>query len=189
MGDTGNAMLSAIGIVMALLHRARSGNGQAVSTSIVNACLLNTSYAWIHDDGTPGTWDHVDREQFGLRPLYRMYPTRDGWVAIAVVRDTHRLALAGALGIDELPDDDLLAKVLEEWFVGHTSLGAFTALDDAGVPVEIVDELFCRTVFDDPTMVASGLIARTTAPGIGSFEDPGLLVGMSSSPGAAHRPN
>ena len=40
MGDTGNAMLAAIAITAALYHRERTGQGQAVSTSIVNAQLL-----------------------------------------------------------------------------------------------------------------------------------------------------
>ena len=46
MGDTGNGFLSAIGIVHALTHRERTGQGIEVSTSIVNAGLLATSYAW-----------------------------------------------------------------------------------------------------------------------------------------------
>ena len=40
MGDTGNALLAAIAITRALYHRDRTGEGQAVSTSIVNAGLL-----------------------------------------------------------------------------------------------------------------------------------------------------
>ena len=187
MGDTGNALLSAMAIAMALFHRARTGDGQSVSTSIVNACLLNTSYAWIHDDGTPGTWDHVDREQYGLGPLYRMYPTNDGWVTIAVVTDAHRAALADAIGDAGLPADDELAKVLEEWFATRSSSVACASLDAAGVPVEIVDELFCRNLFEDPSMAAAGLVARTSAPGIGSFEDPGLLIGFSETPGVIQR--
>ena len=100
MGDTGNALLAAIGMTMALYHRERSGVGQAVGTSIVNACLLNTSYAWIHS-GSDGrgddlaNWDHVDGDQWGLNARYRMYPTADGWVAIAVLDDGSWDALCG----------------------------------------------------------------------------------------------
>src|SRR6202171_6230729 len=66
MGDTGNAMLAAVAIVAALYHRDRTREGQAVSTSIVNAQLLSTSYAWIHADGAPADWGHVDGDQLGL---------------------------------------------------------------------------------------------------------------------------
>ena len=85
MGDTGNAMLAAIAIVSALYHRDQTGRGQAVSTSIVNAQLLATSYAWIREDGKPGLWDHVDGDQYGLSPLYRMYRCADDrWIFVAV---------------------------------------------------------------------------------------------------------
>ena len=73
MGDTGNALLAAIAITSALYHRDRTGEGQAVSTSIVNAGLLHTSYAWIHSDGSAPDWGHVDGDQFGLSPYYRLY--------------------------------------------------------------------------------------------------------------------
>ena len=187
MGDTGNALLSAIAISIALYHREKTGLGQSVSTSIVNACLLNTSYAWIHSDGTPGVWDHIDKEQFGLGPLYRMYPTADGWVAVAALTDGHRDALFRVAAAVDPVSDDLRAKVLGEWFSAQDSTTAFAALDAAGVPVEIVDEEFCRTVFDDPAMIATGLIAKTSATGIGSFEDPGLLIGFSETPGVIQR--
>jgi len=36
-------------------------------------------------------------------------------------------------------------------------------------------------------MVDTGLIARTSATGIGSFEDPGLLIGFSATPGVIQR--
>lgn len=188
MGDTGNALLSAIAISMALYHRERTGAGQSVSTSIVNACLLNTSYAWIHADGTAGTWDHVDRDQFGLHARYRMYATADGWIMLAALSDTHWAGVQRLIGHDlSAADDAAIGSVLTQWFCTRSSREAFELLDGATVPVEIVDENFCRTMFDDPTMIAAGLIAKTTATGIGSFEDPGLLIGFSQTAGVIRR--
>ena len=200
MGDTGNALLAAIGVTQALARRDRTGEGQFVSTSIVNACLLNTSYAWIHADGTPGGWDHVDADQWGLGPLYRMYPTADGWVMLAAVTDAEWEALVAALG-DEGPAGDgrfadaagraaaadALAASLASWFAGRTSADAFAVLDGGGVPVEVVDEDFCREVFDDPEARALGWVAETHAGNVGRFEDPGLLVDLSETPGVVQR--
>ena len=42
-GDTGNGFLSAIGMVQALIHRDRTGEGQFVDTSIINAAFHNIS--------------------------------------------------------------------------------------------------------------------------------------------------
>ena len=87
MGDTGNALLAAIAITAALFHRERTGQGQAVSTSIVNAGLLHTSYAWIHADGSEPDWGHVDGEQFGLSPYYRLYRVCGGRMDLPRRRD------------------------------------------------------------------------------------------------------
>jgi crotonobetainyl-CoA:carnitine CoA-transferase CaiB-like acyl-CoA transferase len=182
MGDTGNALLAAIGITAALYHRERTGVGQAVSTSIVNAGLLATSYAWIDADGTPADWGHVDAGGFGLSPDYRLYQGSDeGWLCVAAVTPEQQAAFratVGAAGTDALAAA-LASRPAAEWFA---------VLDGAGVPVELVDETFCRTLFDDPEARARGLVAETHVPGVGRFEDPGLLVDLSATPGVVSRP-
>jgi crotonobetainyl-CoA:carnitine CoA-transferase CaiB-like acyl-CoA transferase len=180
MGDTGNALLAAIAMTLALYHRERTGDGQAVGTSIVNACLLNTSYAWVHADGTPGPWAHVDAQQYGLGPYYRLYEVADGWVFVAAVTRAQQAALHEALGV---AGADTIAGAL----IARPALDAFKVLDDAGVPVEVVDEAFCRDLFDDPAARARGWVATTWAGGVGRFEDPGLLIGFSATPGVVRR--
>ena len=183
MGDTGNALLAAIAMTFALYHRDRTGEGQAVSTSIVNACMLNASYAWIHADGTPGDWAHVDRGQYGLSPYYRLYPVADGWVFVAAVSEHQRRILLETLDVAEADPADALVAA----FAARPAIDAFKVLDDAGVPVEIVDEAFCRDLFDDPEMRARGWVASTSAGGVGRFEDPGLLIDLSATPGVIQR--
>ena len=189
MGDTGNALLAAIGITAALYHRDRTGEGQAVSTSIVNAGLLNTSYAWVHADGTPADWGHVDGGQYGLSPFYRLYQAADGWLFVAAVTAEHQARLAGAIGepVEALDDPDKLAAVLENSLRRRADAAWFADLDAAGVPVEVVDETFCRELFDDPEARAQGLVAETWAGGVGRFEDAGLLVNLSMTPGVIRR--
>ena len=178
MGDSGNALLSAIAITSALYHRDRTGRGQEVSTSIVNAGLLHTSYAWIHADGTPGDWAHVDAGQYGLGPTYRLYECAGGsWLFLAAVQAAEREALARALG-EEFSEDVFRQRTADEWFV---------TLDAAGVPVEVVNEAFCRELFDDPEARALGLTSETWAGSVGRFEDPGLLVQLSDTPGVIQR--
>ena len=190
MGDTGNALLAAIGITAALYHRDRTGEGQEVSTSIVNAGLLNTSYAWIHADGRPGDWLHVDGGQHGLSPFYRLYQAGDGrWIFVAAATSGARLALVHTLGEPEaaLEDPEKLAAAAEARFAERPARAWFEELDGAGVPVEIVDEDFCRELFDDPEARAAQLVVETRAGGVGRFEDPGLLVNLSATPGVISR--
>jgi crotonobetainyl-CoA:carnitine CoA-transferase CaiB-like acyl-CoA transferase len=182
LGDTGNGLLTAIAITQALYHRERTGRGQQVGTSIVNACLLTTSYSWIHADGTPGEWSKVDKEQYGESPYYRLYQVSDGWVFVAAVTAQQRAALHDVLGV---PADDV-ARLAEE-LSRRSATDAFKALDDGGVPVEVVNEAFCREIFDDAEARELGWVATTSAGNVGRFEDAGLLVNFSATPGVIQR--
>ena len=177
MGDTGNALLAAVAIVGALYHRDRTGEGQFVSTAIVNAGLLHTGYAYLHADGTPAQWGHVDAGQYGLSPTYRLFRCAgDEWVAIAAVTDHQRQRLTGLV-----PGD------VEEWCSGRRAGEVVAALDAAGVPGEVVNESFCRELFADPEAERLGWVSRTSAGGVGRFEDPGLLIDFSATPGGVQR--
>ncbi len=183
MGDTGNALLAAIAITTALYHRDRTGEGQAVSTSIVNAGLLHTSYAWIHSDGTTPDWGHVDGDQFGLSPYYRLYRcAHGGWVFLAALTSEARANLQTLLpGAPRADDDEAVAEWLGSYFEGTVATEAFAALNDGSVPIEIVDEFFCRNLFDDPEARRLNLVSETQSSSVGRFEDPGLLVNISPS--------
>ena len=90
LGDLGNGFLSAIGMLQALYHRDRTGEGQFVDTSILNACLLNSSYAWLtadgHAGGTPAPRRAAARHHRALPPVR----DRGG---LALPRRAHRPAL------------------------------------------------------------------------------------------------
>jgi crotonobetainyl-CoA:carnitine CoA-transferase CaiB-like acyl-CoA transferase len=190
MGDTGNALLAAIAIVSAIYHRDRTGGGQEVSTSIVNAGLLHTSYAWIQADGTPSDWGQVDGDQYGLSPFYRLYQGSDGgWLFLAAVSEEERTRLFGLIdGLAAVASDDKKAEqLLSEWFSKRPAAASFSSLDDGAVPIEIVDEEFCRTIFDDPQARSLNLVSQTWSGNVGRFEDPGLLVNVSPAEGIVQR--
>jgi crotonobetainyl-CoA:carnitine CoA-transferase CaiB-like acyl-CoA transferase len=181
MGDTGNALLAAIAITTALYHRDRTGQGQEVSTSIVNAGLLHTSYAWIHSDSTAPDWGHVDVDQFGLSPYYRLYRCAlGGWVFLAALTSDARAKLQTVLpGAPRAENDEAVTEWLGSYFESTVATEAFAALDDESVPVEIVDEFFCRNLFDDPEARRLNLVSETQSSNVGRFEDPGLLVNIN----------
>jgi crotonobetainyl-CoA:carnitine CoA-transferase CaiB-like acyl-CoA transferase len=55
------------------------------------------------------------------------------------------------------------------------------------VPAEVANEEYCRLLFDDPEARAQQLVSVTSAGGVGRFEDPGLLVNLSATPGVIQR--
>ncbi len=200
MGDTGNAMLSATAIALALFDRECTGIGRSVSTSIVNATLLATSYAWINPEDPEVTWDQVDADQWGLSALYRMYETSDGYIAIAVIDEPAWAALCTVPGFERLAadirfshptaraeHDQALSEEISSWCRERSADEAFKLLDSNRVPVEVVNEEFCRDFFDDPEALALGLRAQTNSASVGLFEDVGQLVNFSDTKESVQR--
>ena len=175
LGDTGNGYLSAIGILQALRHRARTGEGQFLDTSIVYAHLLNTSMAWVHADGTPGNRPRLDAQQLGWSDRYRLHETADGWLCIALVSDDHlasfqRITSGGS---------DLRSRTATAWF---------EELDANGVPCEVVDPDFVLGLFDDPELIEKGWVTSYEQPRVGNMDVFGLLFDLADTPGVVQGP-
>ena len=83
---------------------------------------LHTSYAWIHADGSPGDWAHVDAGQFGLSPYYRLYECADGiWLFLAAVSGEERGRLFRAVGGfgGDVPEDEAAALLASRLSLIH----------------------------------------------------------------------
>ncbi len=101
------------------------------------------------------------------------------------------VAAVPAVGTDERFADragrarhaDALAAVLAAAFAGGTAAVWFGRLDAAGVPVEIADADAPRTWFDDPDLVANGLVADYRHPEYGRLRQFGELIHFSATPG------
>jgi crotonobetainyl-CoA:carnitine CoA-transferase CaiB-like acyl-CoA transferase len=105
----------------------------------------------------------------------------DLWIFLAAVSAEERARLCKVVdGLDVVVEDaERVEELLTSLLAGHTAAESFALLDGAGVPVEIVDETFCRSIFDDPAAKASQLVTETWSGSVGRFEDPGLLVNLS----------
>jgi crotonobetainyl-CoA:carnitine CoA-transferase CaiB-like acyl-CoA transferase len=196
LGDLGNGFLSAIGMLQALYHRDRTGEGQFVDTSILNACLLNSSYAWLTEDGRAAERPRLDAEQLGITALYRLYETRDGWLCLAALTDAHWQHLCKAVGRDDLLGDLRLAtaagrlehdaelwSTLETTFATRTAAEWFDLLDAADVPCEVSDDTFALGVFDDPELIERTWVTSYHQGLVGKLDQVGLLVDFSETPG------
>ncbi len=179
---------------MALYWRERTGKGQMVDTSIVNAGVHFNTDAWIGPDGWSAR-PRSDQQQAGLGPLYRLYRTTDGWIAVACLGESHWSALAKAVpastgdsrfanAAGRSQHAGALAEI--SWasiFAARTAKEAFEQLDAAGVPVEIADPEAGRTWFDQPDLIAAGLVADYQHPRYGRFRQFGELIHFSDTPG------
>ena len=194
LGDTGNGFLSAIGVIQALYHRARTGMAQAVDTSILNAGLLLASMASIRQDGTPLPRPQLDALQLSLGPLYRLYQTADGWICLAAVTEDQWRRLARCLGHEEWTVDPRflnaswrdrhrveLETLIGDSFRAQASDELFAHLDTHGVPCELPNPEFGRQLFEDPYMAKAGLTVRHQHPKLGWLEQFGRTVDFSET--------
>ncbi len=197
MCDASNALLSVVGVLLALAHRARTGEGQALWTSLHDGGLVFSSDVWLAADGTPWDRPRLDAELLGTDALYRLYRTQDdGWLCIAAGRDDAWRALCATLGVADLADDPRLVtassrtqhrrqieSALEPIFRTKTARYWSRLLDDAGVPNEVpIDSFDGRTVLSDADNVALGLVAEYTHPVLGAMRQNGMLIGLSDTP-------
>lgn len=174
MGDLGNGFLTAIAVSEALFHRVRTGEGQAVGTSILYACLAGTSGTFVHPDGAGPDRPKLDALQFGFHALYRLYEASDGWLCLAAVSSAHWERLCRVTGREDLLGDDRFAdvdarrandeelrKIFTEVFGTRPTAAWFAALDEAGVPVELSKQGMFAAPPDTPFLQFSVTPARS----------------------------
>ena len=195
-GDTGNGFLSAVAVINALYHRDKTGQGQMVDTSIMNAALLNTSYAIATPDGKGFERPRIDGEQYGFSAGHRVYETQAGWLCFVLSRQEHWDELFAVLGVPELvtdarfssaaarkQNDAALAQLIGAKLKTGSAADWFGKLDKAGVPVEVVSEDFSKKLHDDPEFQQRKWVTSFQHPHVGKFDMVGLLCDLSDTPG------
>jgi crotonobetainyl-CoA:carnitine CoA-transferase CaiB-like acyl-CoA transferase len=201
-GDVASAMPSVTALLIALMHRNRTGEGQFMWTSIFHGSMLYTADSWLYADGTPSPRAILDREQRGIDALYRLYETQDGWLQIAAVAEPHWPALCRVVRTEGLIDDprfrsadDRVANraelntILDTAFMQDIATNWRRALRAAGVPCEIsADTWDGETILFDEELFRLGLVTEHVHPLLGRVRQFGNLITFSETPGQQNRP-
>jgi crotonobetainyl-CoA:carnitine CoA-transferase CaiB-like acyl-CoA transferase len=169
----------AAGILAALFARARTGRGQRVDTSLLGGQIWAqaSEYTYYLLTGrVPGRANHSSPTVPGL---YGIFPTADGWIAIAGVRGPRRAAFFEVLGRPDLMDrygpgvywNDVKAAVYAELaplFATRTTSEWSAVLRAAGVRYSPVRDY--AEVAADPGVWENGYLVRTPGgqAGVGS---------------------
>ncbi len=104
IADLATAMLAAYGITLALFQRERTGRGQEVRTSLLEASLSLVSYQAVRYLLTGEPSQRFGNAHPSIVP-YDTYATADGWIAIAVVNDAIWQRFCAALGLEAMARD------------------------------------------------------------------------------------
>ena len=194
--DLYNGYLGAMSVLMGLAHRDRTGQSQYIESPHLHSSLMLRTEQCTDAEGGLMPALHLDAEQTGWGPLYRLYRTADGWIAIACVGQRAFARLAHALRRPDLVADprfadeisraanaEALAAELSGRFAEATSEEAFVALDGARVPCEIPLEVpFMEDFLWDQWAEDTGRVFVHEHPEHGYIREVGNCVRLSATP-------
>ena len=198
VSDLGAGLFGAYGILCALEHRERTGQGQLVDTSLLEAAMALTVWEateyWVTGQA-PKPLGSAHR----LAAPYQALRASDGWFTVGANNDKLYEALCGALGRPDLPGDprfaggparmkhrEALIAELERTTAKEPRAHWLARLDAAGVPSGPINNY--AEALADPHALARDMIVDLVHPGAGPIKALGVPVKLSDTPGAVDRP-
>lgn len=194
VGDTVPALMLAFGILAAVRHAERSGQGQFLDISMIDG-VLALCERLVHQYSYAGEVAHPEGNGHPLLCPFGLFRAADGWVAIACPTDKFWVELATAIGRPELAGDPgwatnaaRLARrgevtALIEAFTGRRSKADLKALFGGLVPFGSVHN--AAEIFADPHFAARGMLVQVEQPGSATpVTIAGVPVHLSATPGA-----
>ncbi len=181
--DYGAAMISALGCVVALCAREKTGRGQFCETSLLQAAMALQAGEFIFYRGRPDL-ENGNAEYRGRSALSRAYRCADGeWIFLSLnearqwnsLRD--KIAALPALDWPAAaaePNDGKLAAALEAAFAARDRSSALAILAEARVPAVPVNHF--NDLFNDAQVSANGLIAELEHSQWGKVWQTGSLI-------------
>ena len=194
LGDYLSSLYGAIGIMLALRHRDKTGRGQVIDIGIYEAVFRQLDEI----AGTYGMFGTIrEREgagSFVAVPHGHFCTKDDKWIAIACTTDKMFERLAEAMEKPELASEslygdqhkrlaarDLVNQVVVEWIGSLERDVVMQRCLDKQVPVGSVNSI--ADIFADEQFQARGNLARVEAEAVGEVVVPGVVPTLSESPG------
>ncbi|MDH3762082.1 MAG: CoA transferase [Gammaproteobacteria bacterium] len=192
VGDIGAGMLAAMGILAAYIHRLKTGEGQRVDTSLLEASIVNTAWVsaiFLATGISPGALGSAHP----LAAPYQALPTRDGWVNVGAANQANWLRLVEVMEQPELAADarfvdnsarmqnlPALIEILTRSFRQRDTADWLTRLQSVGVPASPV--LSIGDMLKDPQVLAREMVVDVEHSRLGTTKALGSPVKFSATP-------
>lgn len=194
LGDSLAGMHGAMGALLALQYRSRTGRGQVVDSSIFESVLAMMESVVAEYDRAGHIRERTGSALPGIAPS-NTYPTRDGKdIVIGANQDSVFQRLCGAMGEPELAKDPRYATHrargerqqelddhIAEWTRRHDAQELVERLADAGVPAGLVYRP--PEMLADPHFQAREAIVRVSDHRLGTVAMQNVFPRLSESPG------
>ena len=195
IGDLTAGLFLAQGILVALLEREKSGKGQWVSTSLLQAVIGMLDFQaarWLMNGEVAG---QAGNNHPTVAPT-GVFRTKDGQINIAASGQSMFRRLCETLGLAELLEDprfekpgdrsknrDQLNAILEQNLTRYTQDEIVQRLNQAGVPAGPILDI--GQVFQNEQVKQLGLSAKVHSPELGEIEIQNTPYRLSRTPGGA----
>ena len=196
--DINAGILAALGIVAAYVHRLRTGEGQLIDTSLLEAGVMQTFWQSAIFLGS-GREIGALGSAHPLTAPYQAFRTRDGWITVGASNQANYARLTQVLEAPELLDDPrfrdnamrmanlpALVELLTQRFERKPSADWLSALTAAGVPAGPV--LTIAEMLEDPQVRARAMVVETQHPKAGATQAIGCPLKLSATPARVVRP-
>ena len=176
--DILTGLYAVIGILTALTHRDRTGEGQHIDLALLDvqvACLANQAMNYLVSGNVP---KRLGNAHPNIVP-YQDFPTSDGFMIIAVGNDSQFARLCTEMNLDDLARDPRFAtnkarvgnrtaliEQLNAMTKTRTTTQWVAALEGAGVPCGPINDI--GAVFADPQVRARSMRIEMPHPTSGT---------------------
>lgn len=192
--DCSSGITTALGILLALYHREKTGLGQLVDSSLfdIASFITQQSGALLYY----GVYKEI-REQFGnfgFASFMTCLKAKDGWVMVVASSNDIWERFVKAIGREELCSDPrcrsdmqrslnakMIDPIIQDWAKEKTSDEIINTLQKARVACaksNSIDQLL-----NDPQLIAREMIVDVEYPTLGKISIPGIPIKLSLTPG------
>ena len=197
ISDVGAGLYLTIGILAALQARQKTGLGQWVETSLLEATVSLGVYEAANYFANGKRPEKLGQAHRGSAP-YQVFQTSDGWLTIGAAQQNFFRKLCALVGQPALADDPrfksnaervknngLIVDILQAEIVKRSTDDWMVALEAEGIPAGPV--LHHDEVFADPQILARGMVAEVTHAKAGRQKTLGVPLKLSATPGSVRR--
>jgi len=197
VADINAGLLAAFGVLAAYQHKQRTGEGQMVETSLLEASLQQLYWHAAIYFGT-GESPGATGSAHVLTAPYQAFPTATDWIIIGGANEKNWARIAQVLGHPEWCEDPRYARnaermrnrselVSEMSAILRTQPAAqwLAAFDAAGVPAGPVHSV--GEALSHPQTLARGMVVEQEHPQAGPVRTVGMPVKFSATPARYRR--
>ena len=197
VADLSAGLFAALGVLIALQERSRSGKGQWVQSSLLSAMVTMMDFQaarWLMEGEVP---KQAGNDHPTSMPT-SVYPTADGFVNVAAAGKAIYTRMCEALGAPDLAThpDFVTAELrstnrvalnqrIAELTRKHGSEELIALLNKAGVPTGPIYDM--NQVFADPQVTHLGMAVAVPRPGGGESKLVGPAIRLSRTPAQMKR--